>query len=624
MNSRQPFPLPPHPSLPSRPAFPPTSTASGTAGPSPSRPSYQQQQQQYSYVPQPQTSYYPPQPSPLTSYNTNYTGGYQTSGGYQASGGYQTAPLYPAQPFYSPLAGGPSFGQSLFQPRPVTTPDGYAFSSTYLNNHPFPSSSSGTSQPPLTKKQRPNQPPLVADLTTMASGGDSFKPWRNCSHPGCKFVGSGEDVEIHEGDRHLIFPAGRVVERSEEEERFATRKGPLPPIQGTNITLDTPEQIEKWIAERKAKWPSSRRMQEKAEERKAAIARGEFPSRGGRGRGGRGGMGGRNDAAFMAEEWGREAKPRPAATDDGQAGGGHGRWDRGRGRGRGRGREERGRGRGRGTGRGGYTGEGRTLDRGWGRGDAPVSTDEASRPSFVGPTSPSADIKEKETNALAALGDYDTPSSEDGSESAETESDSSSDTTSDSDSDSDSDSASEVKSEHGTKLLPGSIPAIASAPETAVKDHISGTPSRPICKFYAASGRCKFGDRCRFAHTKSNGTTVTGAGGTHGDDVEKKKASRQPQIKKHNNPFSRPSLLGSLLANPIQNTLSQLSQTIRFLVANDMLDGVELKPGDAEAEGKERNKVVEVVQDDGSDVVKGQEDQVQEIKMDVDIGDAEL
>jgi hypothetical protein len=38
-------------------------------------------------------------------------------------------------------------------------------------------------------------------------------------------VGSGEDVETHEGDRHLIFPNGRRVERSEEEEKWASHKG---------------------------------------------------------------------------------------------------------------------------------------------------------------------------------------------------------------------------------------------------------------------------------------------------------------------------------------------------------------------------------------------------------------
>jgi len=53
-----------------------------------------------------------------------------------------------------------------------------------------------------------------------------------------------------------------------------------------------------------------------------------------------------------------------------------------------------------------------------------------------------------------------------------------------------------------------------------------------------------------------------------------------------------------LLANPIQNTLSQLTQTIRFLVANDMLRGVELNPGDAEAQQKERSRI-SVVEDRG-------------------------
>ena len=56
-----------------------------------------------------------------------------------------------------------------------------------------------------------------------------------------------------------------------------------------------------------------------------------------------------------------------------------------------------------------------------------------------------------------------------------------------------------------------------------------------------------------------------------------------------------------LLANPIQNTLSQLSQTIRFLVANDMLEGVELIPGQAEEMARQRNKIV-VVNDAGTAV----------------------
>jgi len=38
-----------------------------------------------------------------------------------------------------------------------------------------------------------------------------------------------------------------------------------------------------------------------------------------------------------------------------------------------------------------------------------------------------------------------------------------------------------------------------------------------------------------------------------------------------------------------------LTQTIRFLVANDMLQGIELNPGDAEEQAKEKNRI-EVVE----------------------------
>ena len=60
---------------------------------------------------------------------------------------------------------------------------------------------------------------------------------------------------------------------------------------------------------------------------------------------------------------------------------------------------------------------------------------------------------------------------------------------------------------------------------------------------------------------------------------------RQPPKPKHN-PFSRSRpnqrpLLRSLLDNEVKVTLSNLSQAIRFIVANDCLKNVELKPGDA-------------------------------------------
>jgi hypothetical protein len=77
------------------------------------------------------------------------------------------------------------------------------------------------------------------------------------------------------------------------------------PIQGTGIVLDSPEALEKWVEERKRRWPTAERTEDKKRKLEEAVARGElvaeetafkkrrFQDRGnaGRGRGGdRGGM----------------------------------------------------------------------------------------------------------------------------------------------------------------------------------------------------------------------------------------------------------------------------------------------------------------------------------------------
>jgi hypothetical protein len=46
--------------------------------------------------------------------------------------------------------------------------------------------------------------------------------------------------------------------------------------------------------------------------------------------------------------------------------------------------------------------------------------------------------------------------------------------------------------------------------------------------------------------------------------------------------------LNQLLLPEIRNTVSNLSQAIRFLVDNDFLENVELKPGDAE---RQKNRI---------------------------------
>jgi hypothetical protein len=48
------------------------------------------------------------------------------------------------------------------------------------------------------------------------------------------------------------------------------------PIQGTNINLDTPEALEAWVAERKKRWPSAQRVEEKKRKIQEAVARGQI------------------------------------------------------------------------------------------------------------------------------------------------------------------------------------------------------------------------------------------------------------------------------------------------------------------------------------------------------------
>lgn len=251
------------------------------------------------------------------------------------------------------------------------------------------------------------------------------------------------------------------------------------------------------------------------EERQAAIARGEVPAKQ------RKGKGRRNDPASRAEEWGREVKDEEA--DIPRVFGG----ERGRGRGRGRG-SVRGRG-------------GRAGNEGRSDGVAPVhsivqtSTQSQSRQSSE--VNPTAD-------SLIGLGGYDTPAE---SASASDSSDTESSTESDVGSDSSSDSSSGSEDDHA-QLKPAEASTSSPATTTTTKPSIS-TLSKPICKFFAQQGRCKFNDRCRFAHIAPDGSSVdTSAQGENrkpAPQQEKKRQPRQPSARKLN-PFERPSMLGAV------------------------------------------------------------------------------
>ena len=198
----------------------------------------------------------------------------------------------------------------------------------------------------------------------------------------------------------------------------------------------------------------------KDEERKAAIERGEYPGRGGRG-GSRGRGGRANNPAAMAEDWGRE----PVERD----------YDITRGRGRGRGRgNERGRG-----GRGGHqSGQTRGQDEGWGRRPAP----EAAAVAVTEPLHKVADDTETTGRkaAISAVGDY-VSSEETSSGSEMSVTDSSSDTS----------DPSESENEDEEMVEP-------------VQKQIKDTqPDRPVCKNFARTGKCKWGDKCHFSHKVS-------------------------------------------------------------------------------------------------------------------------
>ncbi|KAL7410195.1 hypothetical protein BDY24DRAFT_436516 [Mrakia frigida] len=235
-----------------------------------------------------QSRYYQ-QPPPPQQQQQQFSYGYSPTSQQQPSQGYPYQQQQQQPPLPSSLpqlnAQGYTISSAFYnaQPPPLPTPS-YAYPPPYLpssssNHYSSNASASSSSQPPA---PRPPQPNRRLDTSKI-----SCLPMRNCSLSGCSYTGLYKDVEIHEMDRHLIFPAG-WKEKKGKRDGFGGAT-----IEGTSISLQTPEQIAAWVAERKKRWPTKERVEEKAKAREDAIARGEFdPSsssrRGARG-GGRGG-----------------------------------------------------------------------------------------------------------------------------------------------------------------------------------------------------------------------------------------------------------------------------------------------------------------------------------------------
>ncbi|GAA5993297.1 hypothetical protein JCM5350_005083 [Sporobolomyces pararoseus] len=198
------------------------------------QPHYQYQQQQNGYYAQQYPGYPPQQPFPSTSTSSSYP---------------------PANPAFSSLPSRPS--HSALPPAPA-----HASSSTNTASN----------------ARAPKPPPRQSEFP--------------CKLEGCKFVSrSRRTTREHEEDRHLMFEPGR--EPKPWSGSLKPVEGAI--IEGTGISLDTPEAVAKWIADRKKRWPSKKVVEEKEKAREERIKAGleEAPRvRGaGRGRGrGRGGM----------------------------------------------------------------------------------------------------------------------------------------------------------------------------------------------------------------------------------------------------------------------------------------------------------------------------------------------
>ncbi|KAK0208264.1 hypothetical protein DFS33DRAFT_1484656 [Desarmillaria ectypa] len=136
----------------------------------------------------------------------------------------------------------------------ATTPQGYAISSTYTA-----ASSSGS--------------------RTVNVGASSWYQTgnRRCTYKNCTFIGSQKSVETHMMDRHLIFPPGWDKQKKTDSwDADPSLKGKPVLIQGTTLVLDSPEVLDSWLAERRKRWPSDNRVQEKKMKQEEAIARGQL------------------------------------------------------------------------------------------------------------------------------------------------------------------------------------------------------------------------------------------------------------------------------------------------------------------------------------------------------------
>ncbi|PPQ88611.1 hypothetical protein CVT25_010187 [Psilocybe cyanescens] len=297
-----------------------------------------------------------------------------------------------------------------------------------------------------------------------------------CTHPGCTFTGSAKTVQVHMMDRHLIYPPGWDKQKKKSEwDADPSLKGKPIPIQGTNVVLDSPEVLEAWIAERKRRFPTSSRVEDKKRKLQEAVARGQLDIVDN-------GRGYKRPKVESSDPYGRDETRRDKRPNNHQ---------------KSRAKQE--------------DGQNRTQDSGW-------------------PRRTQNDARVPETKKVIAL---QTVSSNSGSG------------FDDEDQDGDGGAPKAVSS----KIAPPMAFSIDQNVQAPVKESFS-----------------------------------TSSASTKGANA--KRVVLQPKLLPKNPFGSRPTLLRNLLLPEIKVTVSNLSQAIRFIVDNDFLRNVELKPGQADDNNK--------------------------------------
>ncbi|KDR85082.1 hypothetical protein GALMADRAFT_260786 [Galerina marginata CBS 339.88] len=186
--------------------------------------------------------------------------------------------LPPAHPSLPPQ---PASSLNTLYPQPGPSYPAY-YNSHYVQAYQQPPPS-GAPHLPIPGSQNRNANYTMQESSSLRAWNNNTQPiWyqtgnSRCSHPGCTFTGSHKTVEIHMMDRHLIYPPGWGNRKNKNEwDADPSLKGKLVPIQGTNIILDSPEVLEAWIAERKRRFPTAERIDDKKRKLEEAAARGQL------------------------------------------------------------------------------------------------------------------------------------------------------------------------------------------------------------------------------------------------------------------------------------------------------------------------------------------------------------